>query len=79
MPPASSHFAERPVPAPPPMMGSPRAIMARNFSSSFARAILAISACLSFRHPGESRDPGLQEHVARPWPLLGLDPGISPG
>ena len=29
MPPASSHFAERPVPAPPPMIGSPRRIIAR--------------------------------------------------
>src|SRR5215467_8635758 len=29
MPPASSHLAERPVPAPPPMIGSPRAIMPR--------------------------------------------------
>jgi hypothetical protein len=31
MPPASSHLAESPVPAPPPMIGSPRRIMARNF------------------------------------------------
>ena len=30
MPPASSLFAERPVPAPPPMMGSPRATCSRN-------------------------------------------------
>ena len=30
MPPASSLFAERPVPAPPPMIGSPRAICSRN-------------------------------------------------
>src|SRR5262249_17962589 len=44
MPPASSHFAERPVPAPPPMMGSPRWIMAWNFSINFLRSILAISA-----------------------------------
>src|SRR5262249_21236949 len=44
MPPASSHLAERPVPAPPPMMGSPRSIMAWNFSISFLRSILAISA-----------------------------------
>ena len=28
MPPASSHFAERPVPAPPPMMGLPAAMRA---------------------------------------------------
>src|ERR1700720_3851252 len=44
MPPASSHFAERPVPAPPPMMGSQRATMARNFSVNFLRAILGLSA-----------------------------------
>src|SRR5690349_19011123 len=30
MPPASSHLAERPVPAPPPTIGWPRAIMSRN-------------------------------------------------
>src|SRR5688500_18723419 len=29
MPPASSALADRPMPAPPPMMGSPRAILAR--------------------------------------------------
>src|SRR6185295_19812801 len=33
MPPASWHLAERPVPAPPPTMGSPRATMALNLSS----------------------------------------------
>src|SRR5271154_6890164 len=31
-PPASSHLAESPVPAPPPTIGSPRATIARNFS-----------------------------------------------
>src|ERR1700732_4967640 len=36
--PASSHFAERPVPAPPPTIGSPRATMARNFFKSSARS-----------------------------------------
>src|SRR4051794_12455201 len=50
MPPASSHFAERPVPAPPPMIGSPRAAMAWNFSSSFLRAILGMSASRLFDH-----------------------------
>src|SRR6185436_13854858 len=30
MPPASSLLADRPVPAPPPMIGSPRAICSRN-------------------------------------------------
>src|SRR5262245_22089317 len=32
MPPASWHFADRPVPAPPPMMGWPPATMALNLS-----------------------------------------------
>ena len=38
MPPASSHLAESPVPAPPPTIGSPRAIIAWNFSSSTLRS-----------------------------------------
>src|SRR5215813_15317827 len=43
IPPASSHFAERPVPAPPPTIGSPRAIMPRNFSRMALRAIRGIA------------------------------------
>src|SRR5690349_21195301 len=39
MPPASSHLADSPVPAPPPTIGSPRAIMPRNFSRIWARGI----------------------------------------
>src|SRR5664279_4984133 len=39
MPPASSHLADRPVPAPPPMIGRPAAILARKRSSSVARAM----------------------------------------
>src|SRR6478752_7350018 len=53
MPPASSHFAESPVPAPPPMIGSPRATMAWNFSISFLRAILGMSAPRFFDHVEE--------------------------
>src|SRR5271155_233339 len=37
-PPASSHFAESPVPAPPPTIGSPRAAIARNFSNKVERS-----------------------------------------
>src|ERR1700742_2629234 len=44
MPPASSHFAERPVPAPPPTIGRPLAIMPRNFSRMSLRAILGIAS-----------------------------------
>src|SRR5262245_47564176 len=39
MPPASSHLAESPVPAPPPMIGSPRSIMVRSFSRTWALAM----------------------------------------
>src|SRR3954453_300286 len=42
IPPASSHLAERPVPAPPPTIGSLRAIMPRNFSRMSLRAILGM-------------------------------------
>ena len=45
-PPASSHFAERPVPAPPPTIGSPRAAIARNFSISALRSNLGIVTSL---------------------------------
>src|SRR5262245_44140659 len=38
MPPASSHLAERPVPAPPPMIGSPRAILPRSLARMSWRA-----------------------------------------
>src|SRR5690606_5750066 len=46
MPPSSSHFAESPVPAPPPMIGSPRAIIARNFSRICCRGIAMLLPCL---------------------------------
>ena len=40
MPPASSHLAESPVPAPPPMIGSPR----RDHAAKLARGCLACEA-----------------------------------
>src|SRR5450631_2914870 len=39
MPPASSHLADRPVPAPPPISGRPAAILARKRSSRICRAM----------------------------------------
>ena len=39
MPPASSHLAERPVPAPPPMIGWPASTIARNFFRISARGM----------------------------------------
>src|SRR2546429_10019039 len=44
MPPASSHFADSPVPAPPPTIGSPRAAMPANFASRSARSNRGTSA-----------------------------------
>src|SRR5918994_6963824 len=66
MPPASSALAERPVPAPPPTIGWPRAIMSRNFSRILARAMAGIcsSACLAASAAGnllKSRHCGLGE------------------
>src|SRR6516225_2420098 len=43
MPPASSHFAERPVPAPPPMIGWPRATMSRKRSIKMCRSTRGMS------------------------------------
>src|SRR5215218_1758968 len=44
MPPASSHFAERPVPAPPPISGRPAAILARKRSRSVFLAMRGMGA-----------------------------------
>src|SRR6187549_3329483 len=44
MPPASSHFADRPVPAPPPISGRPAAILARKRSSSVFLAMRGMGA-----------------------------------
>ncbi len=51
MPPASSDLAERPVPAPPPTIGTPSAIIVRNFSrmSCAAMAGMSVSHALRFR------------------------------
>src|SRR6516164_6207829 len=55
MPPASSHFAERPVPAPPPISGRPAAILAPKRSRSAALAMRGMGAsCRSLR--GARRD-----------------------
>src|SRR5205085_9907553 len=44
MPPASSHLAERPVPAPPPISGLPAASLARKRSSSVCLAMRGMGA-----------------------------------
>src|SRR6185369_6414393 len=44
IPPASSHLAERPVPAPPPISGRPAAILARKRSSRVFLAMRGIRA-----------------------------------
>src|SRR6202034_1368414 len=48
-PPSSSHFAERPVPAPAPMMGSPRAFIARKRARMSDREMRGMN--LSLRTP----------------------------
>src|SRR6185369_6450263 len=69
IPPASSHLAERPVPAPPPTIGSLRAIMPRNFSRMSLRAILGMrSASVSIDEVKEGlherrREGGIVEVV----------------
>src|SRR5215207_4327706 len=61
MPPASSHFAERPVPAPPPMIGSPRAAMARNLSISSLRGKRGMGAPGNWHDIEEGLDEGIGE------------------
>ena len=46
MPPASSHLAERPVPAPPPTIGTPSTTIFLNFSRILARAIKGMKEVL---------------------------------
>src|SRR6516164_9294854 len=48
MPPASSHFAESPVPAPPPMIGWPRRTMSRNRSINMCRSTRGMSGLGSY-------------------------------
>src|SRR6516164_6872519 len=61
MPPASAHLADRPVPAPPPMMGRPAATWARRRSrhSSWVKALIARPPSVVFVPAG-----------LLPWPLL---------
>src|SRR5689334_8882153 len=62
MPPASSHLAESPVPAPPPTIGWPRRIISRKRSTRARRSKRGMSAPVG-RHDveecvGESRGEG---------------------
>src|SRR5678816_2231585 len=57
MPPASSHFADRPVPAPPPISGRPAAILAWKRASSVFLAMRGIGA-------GERGDSRARRDVA---------------
>src|SRR5688572_18446932 len=56
MPPASSHLAERPVPAPPPTMGCFFATMSRKRSRIFLRSIRAMSVRTGERASGSVED-----------------------
>src|SRR5271165_1922867 len=70
-PPASSHLAESPVPAPPPTIGSPRAAIARNF---FIRASRSNCAMISSPRP---RVPAVVRNEAPRW--LSRFSGFLPG
>src|SRR5918994_6636862 len=60
MPPASSALAESPVPAPPPTIGTPRAIMEWNLSSMSLRGMAGIFGPSACNLP-ERRDSGAGE------------------
>src|SRR5687768_13502788 len=66
MPPASSHLADRPVPAPPPTMGSPRAILARSRWRICWRAMRGMAALLvrSFGGSGAAARGGGRRDLA---------------
>src|SRR5829696_6242016 len=63
MPPASSHFAERPVPAPPPISGRPAAILARKRSSSACLAMRGMAAALASLGARRGVAPGGDQRV----------------
>jgi hypothetical protein len=52
MPPASSHFADRPVPAPPPMIGCRSAIICLNLLRMSWRAMRGMSMASVERERG---------------------------
>src|SRR4051794_33992680 len=58
MPPASSHFAESPIPAPPPMIGRPWRTISRNLAS---RASRSNSAMVSGRNRAERSGEGVRK------------------
>src|SRR5690349_17778975 len=51
MPPASAHLAERPVPAPPPMMGRPAATWERSRARIWSRVMARAPGARTVRHP----------------------------
>src|SRR5690606_40999822 len=58
-PAASAHFADRPVPAPPPMIGWPRATFARRRATSSDRDDIGLSrAFRAWRAGGRAQRPG---------------------
>src|SRR5262249_37274372 len=81
IPPASAHLALRPVPAPPPMIGTPWATFRRNLSSISLRDIWHIAAS-GGRNPAEqaeqvSRGRGRERGVVDVLvPRLDPHPGV---
>src|SRR5690606_7350504 len=67
MPPASSALAERPVPAPPPMMGTPASIMPLNFWMMSLRGMagMVFPCCLALMS-GDGVEGG-DGRFGEPW------------
>src|SRR5436309_2003189 len=62
IPPASSHLADRPVPAPPPTIGSPRATLARRRARMPSRELSAVVVAVT-AGPFSSRSAGVPPAV----------------
>src|SRR3546814_4506474 len=78
MPPASSHLADRPVPAPPPMIGTPRRFMSWNLSSRALRSKRGM-ALLSSRvlDLGQGGDCGRsEEHTSELQSLMRISDAV---
>src|SRR6185436_15674573 len=84
VPPASSHLAERPVPAPPPTIGTCRRTMSWNFSRISPRSmrgIPSLSGCdlskILHQRGGEFRVVDMEREADQPSPFRLLDSGVE--
>src|SRR5438105_1332929 len=82
IPPASAHLALRPVPAPPPTIGSPAATLARNRSSNALREswnmVASITGVPTHQAEEGPRGGGRERRVVDVLvPRLDPDPGMT--